>query len=144
MDVSGMIERATLLHRSGKLEDARRLYMEIVGGAPDFAEAWHRLGLIEQAMGQLNEAADLMRKAIRLDELQPFYFLGLGLVMQDKNEPGEAEKLFRQALTLNPDLAPAYNHLGVVLQGEQRLDDALHCFREAVRCRPGYARAFNN
>ena len=144
MDVSGMMGRATLLHRSGKLEDARRLYMEIVGGAPDFAEAWHRLGLIEQAMGQLNEAADLMRKAIQLDERQPLYFFGLGQVMQDLHEPGEAEKLFRQALTLNPDLAPAYNHLGVVLQGEQRLDDALHCFREAVRCRPGYARAFNN
>src|SRR3989338_8758704 len=144
MDVSGMMGRATLLHRSGKLEDARRLYMEIVGGAPDFAEAWHRLGLIEQAMGQPNEAADLMRKAIQLDERQPLYFFGLGQFMQDLHEPGEAEKLFRQALTLNPDLAPAYNHLGVVLQGEQRLDDALHCFREAVRCRPGYARAFNN
>jgi len=144
MDTNGMMERATLLHRSGKLEDARRLYKEILHGAPDFAEAWHRLGLIAQAAGQLDEAADFMRKSIRLDGQQALYFFGLGQVMQDLHEPVEAESLFRQALALNPNLAPAYNHLGVVLQGEQRLDEALHCFREAIRCHPGYARAFNN
>lgn len=144
MDANGMMERATLLHRSGKLEDARRLYTEILQGAPDFAEAWHRLGLIAQAAGQLDEAADFMRKSIRLDGKQALYFFGLGQVMQDLHEPVEAESLFRQALALNPNLAPAYNHLGVVLQGEQRLDEALHCFREAIRCHPGYARAFNN
>ncbi|MHB9101287.1 MAG: tetratricopeptide repeat protein [Sulfuricella sp.] len=139
-----MMERATLLHRSGKLEDARRLYMEISQRAPDFAEAWHRLGLIEQAAGRLDEAADFMRRAIRLDERQPLYFFGLGQVLQDQNEPGEAESLFRQALALNPNMAPAYNHLGLVLQSVQRFDEALQCFREAVRCHPGYARAFNN
>lgn len=144
MDVNGMMERATLLHRSGKLEDARRLYEEISRGAPDFAEAWHRLGLIAQAAGQLDEAAGFMVRAIRLDERQPLYLFGLGLVMQERNEPGEAEKLFRQALALNPDLAPAYNHLGVVLQEARRTDEALQCFREAVRCHPGYARAYNN
>lgn len=144
MDVNGMMERATSLHRSGKLEDARRLYMEISQSAPDFAEAWHRLGLIAQAAGRLDETADFMRKAVRLDERQPLYFLSLGQVLQDQNELGEAEKLFRQALALNPNLAPAHNHLGLILQSEQRFDEALQCFREAVRCHPGYARAFNN
>jgi len=144
MDVKRMMERATLLHRSGKLEDARRLYKEILQGAPDFAEAWHRLGLIAQAAGKLEEAADFMRKSIQLDGKQPLYFFGLGQVMQDMHEPGEAESLFRQALVLNPDMAPAYNHLGLVLQGGQRMEEALHCFREAVRSNPGYARAFNN
>lgn len=144
MDVNGMVERATLLHRSGKLEDARRLYLEITRSTPDFAEAWHRLGLIAQAAGRLDEAADFMKKALRLDERQPLYFLSLGQVLQDQNEPREAEQSFRQALALNPNLAPAYNHLGLVLQSEQRFDEALQCFREAVRCHPGYARAFNN
>lgn len=144
MDVNGMMERATLLHRSGKLEDARWLYMEISQGAPDFAEAWHRLGLIAQTAGRLDEAVDFMRKAVRLDERQPLYFLSLGQILQDQNEPGEAEKLFRQALALNPNLAPAYNHLGLVLQSQKSSDEALQCFREAVRCHPGYARAFNN
>jgi protein O-GlcNAc transferase len=144
MDVNEMMERATQLHRAGKLEEARRLYLEISQGAPGFAEAWHRLGLIAQAAGQLDEAADFMRIAVRLDERQPLYFFGLGQVLQDQNEPGEAEKLFRQALALNPNLAPAYNHLGLVMQSEQRFDEALQCFREAVRCHPGYARAFNN
>jgi predicted O-linked N-acetylglucosamine transferase (SPINDLY family) len=144
MDVSGMMERATLFHRSGKLEDARRLYSEISQSAPEFAEAWHRLGLIEQAAGRLDEAADFMRKAVRLDGRQPLYFLGLGQVLQEQNEPGEAEKLFRQALALNPSLAPVHNQLGVVLQSERRFDEALQCFREAIRCHPGYARAFNN
>lgn len=144
MDVNGVMERATLLHRSGNIEDACRLYLEISQSAPDFAEAWHRLGLVAQAAGRLDEAADFMRKAVRLDEQQPLYFFGLGQVLQDQDQLGEAEKLFRQALALNPNLAPAYNHLGLVLQSEQRFDEALRCFREAVRCHPGYARAFNN
>lgn len=144
MDVNGEMERATLLHRSGKFDEARRLYLEITQSTPDFAEAWHRLGLIAQAAGQLDEAAGCIERAIRLDDQQPLYFFGLGQVLQDQNEPGEAEKQFRQALALNPDLAPAYNHLGLILQSGQRFDEALQCFREAVRCHPGYARAFNN
>lgn len=144
IDVNGMMERATRLHRSGKFEEARLLYMDISRSVPDFAEAWHRLGLIAQAAGQLDEAVDFMMKAVQLDGRQPLYFFGLGQVLQEKNEPGEAEKLFRQALALNPNLAPAYNQLGLILQNEQRIDESLQCFREAIHCHPGYARAFNN
>lgn len=144
MDVSGIMERATLLHRSGRLEDARRLYLEASQSAPDFAEAWHRLGLIAQATGRLDEAADFMTRAARLDERQPLFFFSLGQVLQDQNKLEEAERLYRQALALDPNLAPAYNHLGVVLQNVQRFDEALQCFREAVRIHPGYARALNN
>lgn len=144
MNVNGMMERATLLHQAGKLEDARRLYLEVSRQAPRFAEAWHRLGLIAQTAGRLDEAAAFIKTAVHLDDQQPLYFFGLGLILQDQNQPGEAEKLFRKALTLNPNFAPAYNHLGLILQGEQRFDEALQCFRDAVRCHPGYARAYNN
>lgn len=143
-EINGMMERATLLHRSGKLAEACDLYRQILQLAPDFAEALHRLGLIAHAAGRLDEAADYLRRAIRQDERQyPFHF-GLGLVLQEQGELGEAEQCLRRALALNPGFAPAYNHLGLVLQSGQRFEEALQCFREAVRCHPAYARAQNN
>ncbi len=144
MDVSETMERATLLHRAGKLEDARRLYVDIAEKAPDVAEAWHRLGLIAQAAGKLDDAAGYMRRAAELDPRQPLYFFGLGLVLQDQNRLTEAEAAFVRALALNPDFAPAHNHLGVLCESQQRFDEALYCFREAVRSHPAYARALNN
>ena len=144
MDVIELLERATLLHRSGKLEEARRLYLEASKVAPQAAEPWHRLGLIAQATGGLDDAARLLGKAIELDQSQPLYFFGLGVVLQDQKKMGAAAESFRRALALDPRLAPAHNHLGLVLRDEQRYDEALQCFREAVRHQPGYARAFNN
>ena len=44
--IDGMMERAASLHRSGKVEEARELYRQVLLHAPDFAEALHRLGLI--------------------------------------------------------------------------------------------------
>lgn len=139
-----MMERATLLHRSGKLEEACDLYRRVLLLAPNFAEALHRLGLIAHSAGRLDEAAAYLRRATQQDERQHLFFFGLGLVLQDQGDLGEAEKCFRRALALSPAFAPAYNHLGLVLQCGQRFDEALLCFREAVRFHPGYARAHNN
>lgn len=143
-EINEMMARATLLHRSGKLAEARDLYQQVLLRAPDFAEALHRLGLIAHSAGRLDEATAYLRRAIRQDERQPLFFFGLGLVLQDQGAHKEAEKCFRQTLELNPGYAPAYNHLGLVLQGGQHFEEALQCFREAVRRYPGYARAHNN
>ena len=143
-EINEMMARATLLHRSGKMEEARDLYQQVLLLSPDFAEVLHRLGLIAHSAGRPDEAAAYLRRAIRQDERQPKLFFGLGLVLQEQKENGEAEKCFRQALALNPGYAPAYNHLGLVLQSGQRFEEALQCFREAVRYDPDYARAHNN
>lgn len=143
-EIDVMMERATSLHRAGKIVEARDMYQQVLLRAPDFAEALHRLGLIAHAEGRLDEAAAYLRRAIQQDEHQPPYLFGMGLVLQDQGEHGEAEKCFRLALALNPGFAPAYNHLGLVLQSVQRFEEAIQCFREAVRCYPGYARAHNN
>ena len=139
-----LLERATALHRAGKLEEARRLYLEITRSAPQVAEAWHRLGLIAQAMGRLDDAAELMRKALQLDQGQPHYFYALGLVLQDQNNIAAAEQAYRQALAGNPQLAPVHHQLGLLYESQRHYDAAIQCFREAVRCNPGYARAHNN
>lgn len=144
MEINGMMARATLLHRSGKMGEASDLYQQVLLRAPDFAEALYRLGLIAHLAGRLDEAATYLRRAIQKDERQPSFFFGLGLILQDQGEQGETEKCFRQTLALKPDFAPAYNHLGLVLQSGPRFEEALQCFRDAVRCNPGYARAHNN
>ena len=144
MKPGGAMERATQLHRAGRLDEARRLYLEISRSEPNNAEVRHRLGLIAQGAGHLEEAAALMRKAIELDARQAHYFFSLGQVLEDRKEISEAEKRYTQALALHPNLAPAHNHLGLLFQDQRRDEEALQSFRAAVRCNPAYARAYNN
>ena len=102
-EIGEMMGRAALLHRSGKSEEARELYRQVLLRSPDFAEALYRLGMIAHAEGRLDEAADYLRRAIRQDGQQPSFIFGLGAGLQDQGEYEEAEKCFRQTLALKPD-----------------------------------------
>ena len=66
MDINQVIELAYELQIDGKLEEAEKIYKEILELVPSDAGVYYNLGIISQEKGNLNEALTYYQKALEI------------------------------------------------------------------------------
>jgi len=130
--------------KSGRLQDAEHLYLQILQVDPNHPVALHFLGLIAFQTQRNAAAIDLITKAISITPDYAEAHSNLGMVFHKLGRLDDAEKCFHKALTLKPDLVVAYNNLGNIFQEQGRLDEAVASFHKALALNPNYAEAYNN
>jgi protein O-GlcNAc transferase len=94
---------ALKLHHAGRLNEAARIYGEILQKRPDCAEALHHLGIIEAQAGRNGSAINLIRRAIALKPGFVEAHHNLGHVLVNGPEPEEAVRAYREAVALRAD-----------------------------------------
>ncbi|MFK7956965.1 MAG: tetratricopeptide repeat protein [Lysobacterales bacterium] len=138
------INSAIELHRAGDSQAAEKAYRAILNDQPEHFEALHFLGLIRQEAGDLNEALDLVEKAIELKPEAATYHATLGSIRFAQGDIPSARANYEQALSLNPNLRQGHNTLGYLqLQmGEPAL--AEKTFNTALRVEPESHQVYAN
>jgi protein O-GlcNAc transferase len=131
-------------HRSGGLQQAERLYRQILAQQPKHADAMHYLGIIAHQVGRNDIAVDLIGRAIAVRPNYAEAHCNLGLALSGQGRLDEAIAAYRQAIALKPNDAEAHNNLGAALNGKRRLDEAIAACRQAIALRPKYAEAYSN
>src|SRR5271170_4441005 len=99
---AGELAAALAAHRTGRLDEAERLYRAHLAGEPDDALALHNLGVIANGRGDPAGAVRLIGRAL---ELRPRFAAGhasRGNALAALGKFAEAEASFRQALALAP------------------------------------------
>jgi tetratricopeptide (TPR) repeat protein len=99
------------------------------------SEALQR-GLEAQRAGDLDEAVENYRMAIRHDPTNVFAYYDLGLVSQQRGDPVDAENWYRLALSYDPDFAPALFNLALVRTDAGSLEEAVELYRRYALLRP--------
>jgi protein O-GlcNAc transferase len=131
-------------HQAGRLQEAERLYRQILLQQPKHAGAMHYLGLTANQQGRNDIAVDLIRRAIALRPIWAEAHYNLGVALKDKGQLDEAIAAFRQAVALKPNYAEANHNLGSALRDTGQLDEAIAAYRQAIVLRPDYAEAHSN
>lgn len=144
LELPQLLEMALQHHRSGEFADAEGLYRLMMSFAPDCFDAWHLLGVLARQTGRLNEAIELISRAVALNDQEPAAFNNLGVAFQAAGLHGEAEIRYRQALALRTDYADAHYNLGVVLAVTGRYAEAELSYRKALEFKPDGVEACNN
>jgi protein O-GlcNAc transferase len=138
------IRRAMVLHRSGKLEEAAKLYRAVLAAFPNDFDALHLLGVLLSARKRATEGIKLIQRAL---ELQP-NFAGahnnLGTALLANKEPEQAALSFERAIKLKADFAEAHSNLGNALADLGRREEAATSHRRAIALKADYAEAHNN
>jgi Flp pilus assembly protein TadD len=117
---------------------------EILTREPRNFDALHLLGVICLHRGQLAEAIEPLRKALRIRPKDARAHYHLGTVMLELKNYERAETALRRALALDPkDLGPL-NNLGNALAGLQRHDEAIDCYRRLQGADAGQVHALYN
>lgn len=82
--------------------------------------------------GNLEDAAQEFREAIRLSPRNPAPHNNLGMVLHVMGQPPDALAEFREAVRLSPAFAPAWSNLGFAFFELEQLAPAIEAWRLAV------------
>lgn len=143
-DVQNLFQRALPLHQTGHIEDAEKLYHEILQRQPDHEEATHLLGLIKFQQGDYPEAIALITRAVEIDPGFAAAHYNLGRCHEQIDENEKAVQSYTKSLSLRPDDADCYLGLGNAQLRLLRPEEALGSFEKAIALNPKFAEAHNN
>ncbi|MBT6441103.1 MAG: tetratricopeptide repeat protein [Alphaproteobacteria bacterium] len=139
--VEAAFQRATALHREGKLDEAIAGYRQVVQVAPSFARAYNNLGVALRAKNQYAAAVTAYERSLANAPGDAGALSNMGNALRALGRFEDAEAAHRAALEAKPDYAEARYNLGLVLKDRGRFAESLECLNETVRTKPDYAEA---
>ena len=142
--IAESLVQAVTCHRAGQLQQAERIYRQVLEADPRNADAWHLLGVIGSQVNNHELAIEYIGRAIELNPNSTAFHANLGAAHQKLKRFDKAVACYRRALELNPNNAEAHNNLGVALQSQGDPATAEACFRRTLVHNPAYAEAHSN
>jgi tetratricopeptide (TPR) repeat protein len=131
-------------HQSGRLGPAEQCYREILAIEPSHVDGLHLLGILAHKTGRNELAADLIGKAIALNDQVPIFHSNIALALRSLGRKDDAIAHLRRAIALKPDFFDALWALGHILHQRGELDEAAARYRSVLALRPDHAEAHNN
>lgn len=125
---------------AGELGLASRAYGIVVEIRPDWPEPYMNLGAVMTRMGAMEEAVQVLEKALALVPGDAGVLNNMGIAYARMHRLEEAEAALVEALEADPGLVSAHSHLGEVLRIQGRLEDSLASHDRAVSLSPQVAR----
>jgi tetratricopeptide (TPR) repeat protein len=125
----------------GQAAEAEALCREIVHEHPDYAEAWHLLGILCQQQNRPAEAVQNIAEATKRQPRNANYWANLGQAMRSNGQLPQAEQCFRQAIECDENCVAAWVNLSVVLSQMARYTAAIGPARMAIALQPNFAPA---
>jgi hypothetical protein len=123
--------------RSGVYRDRASFYEEQLRHVPDDPTAYNELALAREEAGDVPGAAELWKKALKLDPSYGRPWSNLGRLALADGDVAEAERCFRRAIEFGPGNVVARINLGAVLLRQERWAEAASAYRIATELAPG-------
>ena len=104
------IQQAHQLMNDGEYQQAFSKFDKAIKANPNNADAYFgkaEAGVLVSKIG-VEEVIALYKKAISLDEKNPFYYSSLGAFCVEANQFNEAEAAYNKAAEVDPENAPYY------------------------------------
>ena len=140
-----MMQRATDLHRDGRIDQAMAAYEAVLGREPRHADALQFMGVAKMQAGLSDEAIGLLKKAVAAEPANSQANYNLGLALHAEGREQKALVAFRRAIAVEPRNFEAHNAIaGILLGAADQLDMAEAHIRRAINTNPNYAPALNN
>ena len=139
-----MFQKAVELQQNGALNEAEKLYRQILETVPDNADVLNLLGLIAQTKGLHQEAVAYFYKAANAAPNHfPIYF-NLAVSLGACKKYAEAAEAYRKVIQLHPQCKEAFYGLGNLYWQQNNLDDAAENFALALKLDETYLEAQTN
>ena len=132
-DSNLVFARAGALERLGRFDEAEPLFLELLANDPGDAATANYLGYAWADRGsRLNEALDLISRAVASEPENSAYLDSLGWIYYRLGDLGQAEYWLRRAIELGGTDGTVLSHLGEVLLRKGQADEARELLRQAL------------
>ncbi|MBF0370230.1 MAG: tetratricopeptide repeat protein [Magnetococcales bacterium] len=132
------------LHQAGRINDAEKIYQQIMAAQPNQADALQLLGVIASQRGEWDLAVDYLGRACAITPHHPAALFNYGLALKEKGDIDQALTQFRKLIRLKPDFAEAHHQQGLLLQQSGHLERGEAALRQAIRLKPNFPQAHHD
>ncbi|NQU59038.1 MAG: tetratricopeptide repeat protein [Rhodospirillales bacterium] len=136
MPDTDLLSRALEHHQSGRLEDAKAIYLQLLDENPDDPDALNYLGVFECQVQQFDRAEELLQRSLQINPDNPKAHNNLGNVLRLRGRFDHAEAAFRRAYELDPDNDSAHFNCATVMLQQGKAEEAGDGFRKAASINP--------
>ncbi|HZT26832.1 MAG TPA: sulfotransferase [Pseudolabrys sp.] len=143
-DIASTFRAAVQYSRRGALDEAARLFQQILAVSRDHFESLCNLGLIRVQQQRFDEAVRLLRKAAYRQPNSVSAQGNLGNALAGCGRYEEALAHFRKTLALAPGLAEAHHNVATTLRILNRFAEAEPYFERTIELKPDYPDARKN
>jgi len=141
---SPIVPSAAVAAGSGTVDPGIYLRPEQIQRNAEQAQAHYQLGVLLEEAGQITEAIDHYRIAIRFNPMLAEAHVNLGAALASLGDFDGAIEVYRGALRLHPQLAEAHFNWGNALVAQDNMDEAIEHYQQAIRLQPSHALAHYN
>ena len=114
------------------MNEAKKLYLELLELAPEHPDVLHYLGLIDFQQGNLDEAERLFKKSIHLNK-NPIHLSNYALFAQHQKDYKKSIQLLKNAIELKPDYSSAWFNLGCIYSQLADFESAEEAYLSAIK-----------
>ena len=97
LTIEQALQQAVAAHREGKLQDAERLYRDILQSQPAHPDANHNLGVIAVSVNKADAALPLFKTALEANPRIDQFWLSYIDALVKANQLNDAKKVFKKA-----------------------------------------------
>ncbi len=116
----------------------------VLNASPRHADCLHLYSVVEPQLGHAAAAADLIARAIRINDQDAAYFCHQGNTWVDLGQLEPAVRSYDRAIALRPDYAEAHADRGDALAALGHHASAVASYDRATEIEPHYAEAWCN
>ena len=127
-----MFAVAVEAHKSGRLAEAKKLYIDIIAADKYHCTSYNNLGLILQAEGFLADAEKMFTNAIILNNGYIDALNNLGNLENGRGNHDKAISYYSMALQVNPNSGSVLVNIGNALQSRGQFDEAAAHYQKAL------------
>ncbi|GAB4239530.1 MAG: hypothetical protein Kow00109_14380 [Acidobacteriota bacterium] len=132
------------LMRTGRFEEALRVFSQILEKDPQATFVYHSMGMAYARLGRHEEAVRTYRRAVESGQENGMLWFNLGTSLLHLQRWDEAEAAFRKALALDPAHFRAKTNLASLLLNRREFAEALRLCEEVLQVHPDYEVALFN
>ena len=144
IDIDQLLQQGITAHKEGKLEEAKRLYMNILKINPLQLDANYNMGIILISLNKSADALPFFKTAIKINPNFTKAYFNSGIILNELGKLDEAETSYKKAIEIKPDYAEAYNNLAIALKILGKLEEAETNYKKAIELKPDYVEAHKN
>ena len=141
---SDLLTKAMALHKSGDLENAEKIYNEILMAVPDNPEIVHFLGIICWQRRDYDRAIELYKKVCASSPSNVQYHLEYAEILKGKQLFKEALSEYEKVLTTDPENTIALSETASICIKTGDLESALKSLEKILSIKPKYPKAYND
>ena len=138
-------EKALSYHRLNLLDQARRMYLEVLKNDPDHYDAVFNLAAVYMNLSEFSKALSLLEKLKDRERKNPQILLNLAVAELGLKRPKKAVSYLNDLeKTGQQNRFDLFFHRGVAFSQMEKFDDALVWYKKAQQQNPGHSRlSFN-